>query len=49
MPFCRCLRPAAVVLACLTGSGVAAQESVEQFYRGKQIAMVGGAVAVCAP
>ena len=45
MPLCHCLRPAAVALACLIGGGAAAQDSVEQFYRGKQIAMVVGSSA----
>ncbi len=34
----------AIMLACLTG-GAAAQDSVEQFYRGKQIAMIVGSSA----
>src|SRR5687767_1421907 len=34
----------AIALACLTG-GAAAQDSVEQFYRGKQIAMIVGSSA----
>ena len=45
MPLCYCLRPAAVALACLIGGGAAAQDSVEQFYRGKQINIVVGSSA----
>ena len=47
MPFGCCFRLVAVALACLIGSAAAgaAQEPVEQFYRGKQINIVVGSSA----
>jgi tripartite-type tricarboxylate transporter receptor subunit TctC len=47
MPFGCCFRRVAAALACLFGAltGAAAQDAVEQFYRGKQINIVVGSSA----
>ncbi len=47
MPIGVCVRPVAAVLACLLGAAGAAtaQDSVEQFYKGKQILVIVGSSA----
>src|SRR5262245_59506782 len=45
MPFGRCSWLLATAFACLLGGAAAAQDSIEAFYKGKQIAMVVGSSA----